>query len=61
MSAPAKPKYRTTNWKEYNAALKTRGSLLIWLDKDMRWHGSDSGKRGRNPTYSEGAIHSCIA
>jgi hypothetical protein len=31
MNAPAKPKYRTTNWKEYNAALKARGSLLIWL------------------------------
>jgi len=29
MSAPAKPKYRTTNWKDYNAALMARGSLLI--------------------------------
>ncbi len=46
MRAPAKTKYRTTNWKEYNAALKARGSLLIWLDKDMCWHGSASGKRG---------------
>jgi hypothetical protein len=45
MNAPAKPKYRTTNWKEYNAALKARGSLLIWLDKDMCWHGRASGKR----------------
>jgi len=60
MSAPAKPKYRTTNWKEYNAALKARGSLLIWLDKDMRWHGSASGKRGRSPTYSEAAIQFCL-
>ncbi|MBA5690527.1 hypothetical protein H3H39_26165 [Duganella sp. LX47W] len=25
----AKPKYQTTNWKEYNAALKARGSLLV--------------------------------
>jgi len=42
MSVPVKPKYRTTNWKEYNAALKARGSLLVWLDKDMRWNGGAS-------------------
>lgn len=60
MSAPAKPKYRTTNWKEYNEALRTRGSLLVWLDKDMRWHGGASGKRGRSPTYSEAAIQFCL-
>jgi len=60
MTAPVKPKYRTTNWKEYNAALKARGSLLIWLDKDMRWHGSGSGKRGRTPTYSDAAVQFCL-
>lgn len=60
MSAPAKPKYRTTNWKAYNAALKQRGSLLIWLDKDMCWHGRASGKRGRSPQYSESAIQFCL-
>jgi hypothetical protein len=60
MSAPAKPKYRTTNWKAYNAALKTHGSLLIWLDKDMCWHGHASGKRGRIPKYSEAAIQFCL-
>lgn len=60
MSAPPKPKYRTTNWKEYNAALKSRGSLLIWLDKDMLWQGRASGKRGRSPKYSEAAIQFCL-
>ena len=60
MSAPAKPKYRTTNWKEYDAALRARGSLIIWLDKDMRWHGSANGKRGRSPKYSEAAIQFCL-
>ena len=60
MTTPAKLKYRTTNWKEYNEALKARGSLLIWLDKDMRWHGNASGKRGRSPKYSEGAIQFCL-
>jgi hypothetical protein len=61
MNAPAKPKYRTTNWKEYDAALKARDSLLIWLDKDTRWHGSASGKRGRGPTYSEVALQLCLS
>jgi len=60
MTAPAKPKYRTTNWKGYNAALKARGSLLIWLDKDMCWHGSASGKRGRTPKYGEAAVQFCL-
>jgi len=60
MTAPAKTKYRTTNWKDYNAALKARGSLLIWLDKDMHWHGSASGKRGRTPKYSEAAVQFCL-
>lgn len=60
MSVPAKPKYGTTNWTEYNAALKVLGSLLIWLDKDMCWHGSASDKRDRSPKYSEAAIQFCL-
>jgi hypothetical protein len=32
---PAPQKYRTTNWKAYDAALKARGSLLIWFDPAM--------------------------
>ena len=59
-TAPAKPKYRTTNWKDYNSALKARGWLLIWLDKDICWDGSASGKRGRRPKYSKTAIQSCL-
>lgn len=60
MSASARPKYRTTNWKTYNGALKTRGSFFIWLDQDMSWHGSVTGKRGRSPKYSEAAIQLCL-
>lgn len=60
MKVPAKTKYRTTNWKEYNAALKARGSLLTWLDHSMCWHGSTSGKRGRSQKYSELAIRFCL-
>ena len=35
MIEPEPARYRTTNWKSYNRALKQRGSSLIWLDKDL--------------------------
>lgn len=49
MSEPKarKQPYKTTNWPTYNAALKAKGSLTIWLDKDMQWYASASRKRGR--------------
>lgn len=61
MSAPAKPKYRTTNPKQYKRALNARGSLLVWLDKDMRRHSSASSKQGRSPKYSEAATQFGLA
>ena len=56
----SKPRYRTTNWKQYNAALKARGSLTIWLDKNMSWFAAASGKRGRSPHFSDAAIQFCL-
>ncbi|MFO1375149.1 MAG: transposase, partial [Agitococcus sp.] len=53
-------KYRTTNWSSYNAALKTRGSLMLWIDKEMSWHGEATGKRGRIMTFSDRAIQFCL-
>jgi hypothetical protein len=58
---PPPQKYRTTNWKAYNTALKARGSLLIWLDPAMNWHGQANGKRGRSPTFSDEAIQFCLS
>lgn len=60
MSSPNKPRYRTTNWKQYNAALKARGSLSVWLDKRMTWFAACSGKRGRSPKFSDAAIQFCL-
>ncbi|MDH2430957.1 IS5 family transposase [Pokkaliibacter sp. MBI-7] len=60
MNKPASPQYKTINWKSYNAALKARGSLMIWLDRDMNWYGSACGKRGRTPTFSDAAIQFCL-
>ncbi|MCD6669665.1 hypothetical protein LT068_11340 [Vibrio cholerae] len=28
-----KPRYKTTNWKQYNKALINRGSLTFWIDE----------------------------
>ena len=62
MSQPRSPKarYRTINWHSYNAALKSRGSLTIWLDKHMQWFAAASGKRGRSPKFSDAAIQFCL-
>ena len=63
MSESKRPrgKYRTTNWAAYNAALKTRGSLTVWLNKDMQWYAPASGKRGRPRKFSDTAIQFCLS
>lgn len=58
MSKP--PKYRTTNWNAYNESLRQRGSLMVWIDKDMEWVGEPNGKRGRSPSFSDAAIQFCL-
>lgn len=58
---PATVRYKVTNWGEYNAALKQRGSLTVWLDKDMQWYALPTGKQGRQPTFSDAAIQFCLS
>ena len=53
-------RYRTTNWKQYNAALNARGSLTVWFDKSMSWFATASVKRGRSPKFSDAAIQFCL-
>jgi hypothetical protein len=60
MSKPPRAKYRTTNWSEYNAALKRRGSLMVWLDADLQWQAPGSGRSGRPAVYSDAAIQFCL-
>jgi len=50
MSKPSPARYRTTNWSSYTASLRKRGSLLIWLDKDMTWLA----------VFSDAAIQFCL-
>lgn len=54
-------KYRTTNWAHYNAALKARESLTMWLDRGMQWLGAPRGKRGRSQTFSDAASQFCLS
>lgn len=60
MSSPIPPTYKTMTWLAYKKALKLRGSLTIWFDPAMTWEGAPSGKRGRQQTYSDSAIQSCL-
>ena len=61
MSRPTSPTYRTRNWPAYNEALKRRGSLTIWFDPEMSWDAAPTGRRGRQQTYSDAAIQTCLS
>ena len=60
MSKPTSPIYKTTNWADYNTALKRCGSLTIWFDPEMTWDAEPTGKRGRSRTFSDAAIQTCL-
>lgn len=60
MSRPTPPTYKTRNWPAHNEALKRRGSLTIWFDPEMTWEAKPTGKRGRQPAYSDAAIQTCL-
>jgi hypothetical protein len=60
----SKAKYRTINNREYDQALKNRGSLTIWFSNDIvtTWndHPKLKKKRGGQIKYSDLAIETCI-
>ena len=60
MSKPTPARYRTTNWSSYSAALRKRGSLLIWLDKQMTWLAPHDGSPGRPAVFSDATIQFCL-
>ncbi len=59
-----KTKYKTTNSREYNQALKNRGSLTIWFSEDVitEWQAPVllKKKRGGQQSYSNFAITICL-
>ncbi len=61
MSRPTPPTYKTRNWPAYNEALECRGSLTIWFDPEICWEAAPSGRRGRQQSYSDAAILTCLS
>jgi hypothetical protein len=60
MSKSSPARYRTTNWSSYTASLRKRGSLLIWLDKELTWFAPPDGSPGRPSVFSDAAIQFCL-
>ena len=54
----AKSQYRLRNWSEYEASLRSRGDLTVWLSDDAldSWRAPASGKPGGQRTYANIAI-----
>ncbi|WP_373369642.1 transposase [Laribacter hongkongensis] len=57
---PHKPRYRTTNWPEYNRSLQNRNNLTVWLSPDTPWLGKRTGVNGRPPVYTDAAIQTVL-
>jgi hypothetical protein len=53
-----KTPYRIRNWPEYNAALRERGSLTLWVDEEAlrAWRYTGPTQRGAQYVYAEAAI-----
>jgi hypothetical protein len=51
-------RYRVTNWREYDAALRQRGDLTVWVTPAAMagWTPPRNGRRGRPQQYSAIAI-----
>jgi hypothetical protein len=45
MSKPFPARYRTTNGPDYIATLRNRGSVLVWLDREMESSALSLGDR----------------
>src|SRR5918997_2817017 len=54
----AKQKHRVTNWREYDAGLRQRGSLTVWFTDEavQAWTAEPRKTRGGQPDYSPLAI-----
>jgi hypothetical protein len=57
-----KPRYRVTNWAEYDAALKRRGSLTVWFTEEavQSWRAEPRTTPGGQPHYSNPAITTAL-
>lgn len=54
-----KKRYKVSNWSEYNQALKNRGRMDFWIEKDVlkKWYSNNRiKKRGAQKVYSDLSI-----
>jgi DDE family transposase len=53
-----KARYRVQNWRDYDAALRRRGDLTIWVTAEAieAWTPASTGQRGRPQLYSAIAV-----
>ena len=51
-------KHKLTNWREYDASLRQRGSLTVWFTEEavQAWQAEPRTTRGGQPDYSPLAI-----
>lgn len=57
-----KAKYTVTNWPQYEAGLKQRGSLTLWMTPEATelWKASARTSPGGQARYSDLAIQTCL-
>ena len=59
-----KQSYQTTNWPEYEAGLRQRGSLTVWISEDelRGWGPPERGRQkpGGQQRYSDHAIETAL-
>jgi hypothetical protein len=57
-----KPRYRVTNWREYDAALRLRDSLTVWFTDEAiaAWRAEPRTTPGGQPYYSALAIATAL-
>src|SRR4051794_21381430 len=57
-----KQRRRVTNWAEYDAALRQRGSLTVWFSEAAiaAWHAEPRTTPGGQPYYSDLAITTAL-
>ena len=57
-----KQRHRVTNWAEYDAALRARGSLTVWFTPEAvaAWAAAPRTTRGGQASYSDLAIATAL-
>ena len=57
-----KVSFKLTNWAEYEAGLRQRGSLTLWVTEQAidAWRAAPRSTPGGQATYSDSAIQTCL-